>query len=249
MRDDLLTKLLATFRVEAGEHLEHIRRLLVTLKGRPDPRGKELDEVFRRAHSLKGAARAVSLEPVEKVAHRLETLFSRMRDGTLSSSLDSFPVIANVLDAIEDWLAAHQSGKAAPDLGPTLESVEQIVSGAKAAALPPKVAAKTEPPLERPSEVTADESVRVNATRLEHLRRFSGEFLTEGMRQQGVHQHMRQMGSALVALEKSWDAFRHGSNGTRTLEGMDSHVRQLRRLMRSVQQTQNQTSYTFRRLG
>ena len=43
--------------------------------------GTDLDDVFRRAHSLKGAARAVDLRPLESLAHRLETLFSRVREG------------------------------------------------------------------------------------------------------------------------------------------------------------------------
>ena len=37
--------------------------------------------MFRRAHSLKGASRAVDLPAVEAVAHRLETLFEKVRTG------------------------------------------------------------------------------------------------------------------------------------------------------------------------
>ena len=40
------------------------------------------NDVFRRAHSLKGAARAVDLPAVEEIAHRLEALFEVLHDMT-----------------------------------------------------------------------------------------------------------------------------------------------------------------------
>jgi two-component system chemotaxis sensor kinase CheA len=77
---DIRQKLLATFQIEHRDHVEQIRSLLsVVGKTSGQPPGAELEEAFRRAHSLKGAARAVDLRPVEGLAHRLETLFSRVR--------------------------------------------------------------------------------------------------------------------------------------------------------------------------
>jgi chemotaxis protein histidine kinase CheA len=81
---DIRRKLLATFQIEHREHLEQIRSLLAMAAATDGhTAGSELEEAFRRAHSLKGAARAVDLQPVEGLAHRLETLFSRVRQGTL----------------------------------------------------------------------------------------------------------------------------------------------------------------------
>jgi len=42
---------------------------------------------FRRAHSLKGAARAVDLDAVEELASGIETLFSGVREGSLPLDL------------------------------------------------------------------------------------------------------------------------------------------------------------------
>ena len=70
---DIRQKLLATFQIEHRDHVEQIRSLLAMIeKTAVEPAGAELEEAFRRAHSLKGAARAVDLRPVEGLAHRLE---------------------------------------------------------------------------------------------------------------------------------------------------------------------------------
>ena len=57
--DDLLRELLATFAVEAAEHIHAINAHLLALEKGPEPdEARELlAEIFREAHSLKGAAR------------------------------------------------------------------------------------------------------------------------------------------------------------------------------------------------
>jgi two-component system chemotaxis sensor kinase CheA len=67
---DLRQELLAAFESEYREHLKAMRAVLDA----GNVSGSALRDVFRRAHSLKGAARAVELPDVEAVAHELETL-------------------------------------------------------------------------------------------------------------------------------------------------------------------------------
>ena len=67
--DELLKKLLATFRVEADEHLQAMSSGLLALEKMPqaEERAALVEKVFREAHSLKGAARAVNLLEIESV--------------------------------------------------------------------------------------------------------------------------------------------------------------------------------------
>src|SRR5579859_5691879 len=94
--DDLLRELLATFAVEAQEHLQAINQNLLAL----EKSAELLAEIFRAAHSLKGAARAVNLEAAGDVAHRLETLFARLRDGELAGSPALFDLAYQTVDAL-----------------------------------------------------------------------------------------------------------------------------------------------------
>lgn len=146
-------RLLAAFQVEYREHLEAIRQLLVELSLRKDGSGiAQLDETFRRAHSLKGAARAVDLMPVEQLAHKLETLFARVRSGHLKIERDVVGVVNLGLDAIEDWVTAHVDGQPAPDTAEAAQAIEDLLSGeAPAPASAPEPKSKPEAPVAPPA--------------------------------------------------------------------------------------------------
>ncbi len=62
-RDDIRARLLATFRVEADEHLQALTATLLALgRGLPEAEARQaLETTFREVHTLKGAARSVSL--------------------------------------------------------------------------------------------------------------------------------------------------------------------------------------------
>ncbi|MBC8509392.1 MAG: Hpt domain-containing protein [Chloroflexi bacterium] len=72
--------LLATFKGELDDHLGTLNRELLALERNPPQDEQEaiLEEVFRAAHSIKGAARAVDLGNISMLAHRLEDVFSAL---------------------------------------------------------------------------------------------------------------------------------------------------------------------------
>src|SRR5262245_54464885 len=114
--DDLLRELLATFAVEAQEHLQTITRDLLALEKGPGPEksAELLAEIFRAAHSLKGAARAVNLEAAGEVSHKLETLFARLRDGELSPEPALFDLAYQAVDALGVLVQPNPPAEAAP---------------------------------------------------------------------------------------------------------------------------------------
>jgi two-component system chemotaxis sensor kinase CheA len=125
---DFRQTLLATFQVEHQEHVQRIRESLRAFEqSAHEPAGAELDDVFRRAHSLKGAARAVDLRPIEHLAHRLETLFARIRSGQLRLDRPAVKVIDQVLDASEDWLASAPNGGQATSTDSALAAIDAFV--------------------------------------------------------------------------------------------------------------------------
>jgi len=76
--EEFLRTLRATFKVEAAEHLEAIGTGLLELEKAPAAAEQLqlIETVFRAAHSLKGAARAVGLTDVESFCQSLEDLFA-----------------------------------------------------------------------------------------------------------------------------------------------------------------------------
>jgi len=73
------------FEAEARMHIEKIETAFLDadlLSGNPDL----INSVFRTAHSLKGTAGFFSLDKIVMVAHELESVFSRIKDGSLKIS-------------------------------------------------------------------------------------------------------------------------------------------------------------------
>lgn len=95
---DIREQLLAAFEVEYREHVDAIRSVLDRVRA-----GETVNvrEIFRRAHSLKGAARAVDLPEIEEAAHAMETAFAEVmeRGGQADSALA--PRVMPQLDVIE----------------------------------------------------------------------------------------------------------------------------------------------------
>ena len=66
------------FRQEARERIADLSAGVLALEQRPDDRAL-LDELFRAAHSLKGAAQMMGFGQVGAAAHRLEDTLESLR--------------------------------------------------------------------------------------------------------------------------------------------------------------------------
>lgn len=112
---NFLVRLRETFRVEAAEHIEAIGRGLLDLdRGTRAERFSAVERVFREAHSLKGAARSVSMPRVEHLCLDLEAVFAAMKLGELSTSpelLDAVQGALRALDAACDSTAERRQGR------------------------------------------------------------------------------------------------------------------------------------------
>lgn len=107
--DDFLKRLLATFRIEAGEHLQAISAGLIELENNPaEVRYAEIVEtVFREAHSLKGAARAVNLKEIESVCQSMESVFAALKGNRLAVSPPLFDLMQEAIDDLSTRLSAE----------------------------------------------------------------------------------------------------------------------------------------------
>jgi two-component system, chemotaxis family, sensor kinase CheA len=100
--NDLLKKLLATFAVEAEEHISAISSGLVELENSssPEQRMEIVEKVFREVHSLKGAARAVNLLKLESACQSLESAFARLKAREITLSPEFFDQLHQMADAL-----------------------------------------------------------------------------------------------------------------------------------------------------
>ena len=115
--EDFLQVLRTTFKVEAAEHLQTITTGLLQLeKSDADAQRPLIETVFRAAHSLKGAARAVNFTDIEAHCQALEDLFARWKRGEIAPTTETLDVAHRALDGISAVLAtpAHEQSTTTP---------------------------------------------------------------------------------------------------------------------------------------
>lgn len=178
---DIRQQLLAAFEVEHREHLDAIR---AGLAGGREGRPPDWNDIFRRAHSLKGAARAVDLPAVEAVAHRLEALFERVvAGGGLDRGAEAATHLA--LDRIESFVAALKTEASPAMPGDAVSALDGCLSAGPSEtppepALPvpaPSPAAEPSPNPEPALDVTSP-LLRVPADAVEALTRATHDLAT-----------------------------------------------------------------------
>ena len=102
-------ELRALFQAESEEHLQHLDEGLLRLE--QDPHDQSiLEEVYREAHSLKGAARMIGVHDVESVAHRFEDLLGPAKRGQATLTADVIDRLSKVLGGMRQLVEQAVTG-------------------------------------------------------------------------------------------------------------------------------------------
>jgi two-component system chemotaxis sensor kinase CheA len=175
-RDDLKARLLATFRGEAEEHLQAITKNLLALeRGLPaEELAGTVEETFREVHTLKGAARSVSLTDVESLCQACELVLSRVKRGGLGLGRDAVNSLHAAVDGVARLLA---EGRGAVDVGELIGRLEAIPRLPGFEAPPPS--RKPRPPAEAPvaPALPPPDTLRVATGKLDGLLLLAEELL------------------------------------------------------------------------
>jgi two-component system chemotaxis sensor kinase CheA len=188
--DDFLKRLLATFKVEADEHLKAMSAGLLELEGSPDgaARAAIVERVFREAHSLKGAARAVNLAEIESVCHALENVFAAMKNGQLALTRPLSDLMQEALDDLGTLLSAEGAAMAVAGKSAITTLIQRIDDAVKnvprAPARPAAEPAEAgnAPPVTHVPPAMADASHRSDAVAATGLRPLVQGILSDTVR-------------------------------------------------------------------
>jgi chemosensory pili system protein ChpA (sensor histidine kinase/response regulator) len=191
--DEVPDEILEFFEPEAEEHLQIVSDCLLSLEGNNNP--DEINRLFRAIHTVKGSAAQVGLRRLGGIAHRVEDLIGRLRDGEIEPSpavvdlcLASVDVLKKTLhrqwpDEAEmrsgvDSLLGRMAALAPPELEEVPLAVESGDSdeSAQAAAKPEKTQAKS-PAVQSPKPASSVKSVRIALSRLDRMMNTVGELV------------------------------------------------------------------------
>ncbi len=228
MADDLSGfSMLELFRLEAEGQTAALSAGVLAIE-ELDKSPQTLESMMRAAHSLKGAARIVGLEPAVQVAHALEDVFVAAGKGNLRVRPEHADVLLAAIDflgsiaAADDALAADGPWPArADEIVARLAALpaggfEPVATPAALPAAPPPAAERAAPPAAPPPPPTPeapepaaaaprgveppDRVVRVSAESLTRLVGLAGEALVETRQLRPFVDALLQFRSAQVDL-------------------------------------------------
>ena len=210
---DFQQKLLATFQAEAGESLRMLASGLLALEKAPlvGERLAIIESVYREAHNLKGAARAVNLTAIESLCQSLESVFAGLKRQEIKLSPGLFDTLHHALDAASHLLVAPDKGDTPSlvDLMRQLAGIEAREDHEDVAPTPMSLALGGDAVAPQSSPVATDppplaHTIRISAVKLEALFRQAEEILAAKLTARQRTVDLRDVKARLDLWRQAW---------------------------------------------
>ncbi len=103
-------ELLNDFFAEADMQLEVLEQNILAMEDDPGDRDA-IDEIFRAAHTLKGASATVAMNELADFTHRLEDLLDAIRSEEVSASTEVVDALLAAIDIVKAMIASRKAGQ------------------------------------------------------------------------------------------------------------------------------------------
>jgi two-component system chemotaxis sensor kinase CheA len=135
-----------------GELMETLDGSILRLE--QEPENKEvIEEIFRAAHTLKGAAGMFGFRGLERVMHRTENLFDLVRKGKMVPNSDVIDVVFQAMDVMKTLLGAVKNGTpSGAKTAPIVTALTLVAAGKKANTSGASSRAESSEPASAPAE-------------------------------------------------------------------------------------------------
>lgn len=221
--DDFLKKLLVTFKVEAGEHLKAITSGLLELEkaSTAGKQGEVIETIFREAHSLKGAARAVSMTDIESICQVLENTFASLKQTAIAPSPQLLDVLHRGADALGKILLTGAGEREATEKSEIEEIIRQLEKASKGEQISGQgsgVSSQQQTAEPRPQ---TPHTIRIPAARLDRVLLQAEELLSGKLTAGQRTADLRQVTAVLRDWKKGWAKFRNSDFGFQNAESQN----------------------------
>ena len=222
--DEFLKGLLDTFKIEAQEHVSALTSGLIELeKASTAQKQLEITEVvFREAHSLKGAARAVNMTDIESLCQSLESVFAELKNQKITLSAELLDLLHEAVDSLGKLLLATEGKLGSSEqaaLTSIIERLKDAAAGINIVRQEPTIRAQGQPfpdtePLKPDTETsprgieiplpTMAETVRVSMAKLNPILLQAEELLSAKLASGQRVTELEELDSTLATWEKEW---------------------------------------------
>lgn len=148
--DEFRARLLITFRGEAADHVRELGAGFLKFEA-PSFSGSPaaiLEAVFRAAHSLKGAARAVDEKETEAVCQALESVLACLKKDNAAPGADLLDLLLSAVRTLEELASCAGTGMKAPALSKkAAETSARLEAALRSGPGGAEGAASAEPPV------------------------------------------------------------------------------------------------------
>ncbi|MBR1368391.1 chemotaxis protein CheA [Methanocalculus chunghsingensis] len=117
------------FVAESRENHEVIVRNILILEGGDDPGA--IDEIFRAAHTLKGASASMGFDTMEHLCHAMEDVFQAIRNREVEVTQELMDLLLRTVDLIEEMIDEIEEGGDSSSA-----DVDELVDALKASGIP-----------------------------------------------------------------------------------------------------------------
>jgi len=107
---DVDKKYLAMFVDDSGENVERFSDMLLKLES-GDFKQDYLNEIFRMAHTIKGAAGIIKREDIETFAHKMEDVLSKLREAGKPPGTNIISIMFKCIDRVKQAVDSIHAGK------------------------------------------------------------------------------------------------------------------------------------------
>jgi two-component system chemotaxis sensor kinase CheA len=205
--EDFLKTLRATFKLEADEHLQAMATGALELEKSPayDVQRRLVETMFRAAHSLKGAARAVEATDIESLCQSLEDWFAGWKEQAIAPPRDAWDKVHRALDAISAALAIPGPSRDPARKSDQPSEPARVRDARTGTDLAPLQEAAAVPAIEDKG-AAPDETVRIAVAKLDAQVLEAEEMLAAKVSTRQRAEDIRSLANRFVAWKREWTA-------------------------------------------
>ena len=172
------SELLKYFISEAEDHINTLDKGIPELESAPD-NGTLIEDLYRTAHTLKGAAALLKLKATSNIAHRMEDILENLKDGRSRPGSAVVELLSYILDNIKGLIQdiVEGRGENAEVEQQVIQRIDEVMAGEKVEAATPDEVIKEVPAAPEPGVSAAPEKRDAVGRRKEDFEFFSGNFV------------------------------------------------------------------------
>jgi two-component system chemotaxis sensor kinase CheA len=206
--EEFLKKLIQTYKIEAAEHIQNMTTCLIDIEKSDDKEAilSIVETVYRDAHSLKGASRAVNFKTVESICQSLETVFAGMKKNDITLSKEGYDLIHYAISTINK-IVTETILKENENILSESEKIKNLLSLVIAGENDELKTLKFEEKItaEAPSSSSKADTIRISASKLESIFLQTEEMLSIKLTNEHVTKQLNDLIFEYESWKKEWN--------------------------------------------